>query len=68
VVLKANATEKEVFERAESLLKSVNANILGVVLNALKAERGFSSSPYYHAYYAYYGGKERKRKKRMLGY
>jgi capsular exopolysaccharide synthesis family protein len=60
LVVKAGKTRREAFDRACGLLHSVDANIVGVVLNSIRAE-GKYGTPYYY-YYSYYGGDKRSRR------
>ena len=62
IVVKANETRREAFERAKGLLESVNANFFGTVLNSIKADGKYGSSYYYYYYYSYYGGDKKGRK------
>ena len=64
LIVKAGATEKDAFERAKTLLGSVNATLLGVVLNNLKVNSRFGSGSYYYSYYSYYGGEKKRGKKK----
>lgn len=65
LVLKARQTNQEAAQRADELLKNVNAPILGVILNSIQVESMYGSYYYYYHYYYYYGsdGEKKKRKK-----
>jgi len=41
--------------RAKMQLENVNANIIGIVLNDIKAEGKLAYTYYYHYQYKYYG-------------
>lgn len=62
LVIKANETRKEAFDRAKGLLESVDANLIGAVLNGIKNDGKYGSSYYYYYYYSYYGGDKKHRK------
>lgn len=51
LVVKSNGVEVKQLEETKRKLDSVNANVIGVVLNAYKVEK----DDYY--YYSYYGSK-----------
>ena len=54
LVARFGTTRREMIGRAVDLLRSVNANLLGVVLNAIDIE-GRRRSGYYYYYYRHYG-------------
>jgi capsular exopolysaccharide synthesis family protein len=64
VVIRAGETPRQIVENGVGKLKSVNAHILGAVLNGI--DTGRDSYYYYHQYYYYYGtdGEKRKKKRR----
>lgn len=66
-VLKQGYTDKERFEAAVKILKKVDANILGYILNAVDEKKysykyGHYSAYYGHCYSKYYGAEEEKEK------
>ncbi|UCD90510.1 MAG: polysaccharide biosynthesis tyrosine autokinase [Desulfobacterales bacterium] len=63
LVIRAGETPRPVIEYSLEQLKTVNANIMGAILNAVSV--GWDSYYYYHYYYDYYG-KDRERRKRNL--
>lgn len=67
LVVAAGQTDKEAVQRAQSLLTSVDANLLGVLLNNVDVE-GTYGSYYYYYYHHYYSkpGQKKKRKKTGL--
>lgn len=54
LVLKSRKTEREFSKRATSILRSVNAKIVGSVLNDIDLSHRYSSYGYYKYYYHYY--------------
>ena len=64
LVVEGGSTAKDLVRRTKALLKEVNANIFGVIINNVQVDK----DPYYyysHYYYYYYGDeKRRKRGKR----
>ena len=54
LVARSGATRREMIARAVDLLRGVNANLLGVVLNAIDVE-GRRRGGYYYYYYRHYG-------------
>ncbi|HON57436.1 MAG TPA: capsular biosynthesis protein, partial [bacterium] len=46
---------REALLRAKMQLENVNANIIGIVLNDIKAEGKLAYTYYYHYQYKYYG-------------
>jgi capsular exopolysaccharide synthesis family protein len=63
LVIRAGDTPRNLVQTGLSRLNSVNAHILGAVLNGVKAERdGYYYYQYY--YYSYYGDEEPKRRKK----
>ncbi|MFC1683046.1 GumC family protein [Candidatus Zixiibacteriota bacterium] len=74
LIISANETTRGSENRAKTLLNNVRAQVLGTVLNNVKAG-GRYGSYYYYYYYHYYGprdetekGKRRKRKKKGSSY
>jgi Mrp family chromosome partitioning ATPase len=65
LVISAGETTRNAENRAKTLLNNVQAQLLGAVLNNVKAE-GRYGSYYYYYYYHYYGprGSEKKKKRR----
>ncbi len=61
LIIKAGVTARQVVKNGLEQLKSVNANLMGAVLNAIKAGR---DSYYYYQYYYYYYGEDGARKKK----
>ena len=61
LVVRAGETPRQVIQHALAQVRSVNANILGAVLNAVSVGR---DSYYYYQYYYYYYGDEGDRKKK----
>jgi Mrp family chromosome partitioning ATPase len=69
LVVSSGLTGKGEIKRAISLIRNVQSNILGVVLNALDIKKIYGSYYYYfhyYQYYYYYGSEpgQRKKKKR----
>lgn len=60
LVVRTNETPRQVIQNGVEQLRSVNANIIGAVLNGVNAGR---DSYYYYQYYYYYYGEDEKRKK-----
>lgn len=60
VVIRAGVTHREIVKNGVAQLKSVNAHILGAVLNGV--QMGRDSYYYYQYYYYYYGEDGGKRK------
>jgi len=61
LVIKAGETNRDVIRKLSQSLKTVNARIIGTVLNNVDVERQ-SSSYYYNPYYgSYYGGGKGKK-------
>jgi succinoglycan biosynthesis transport protein ExoP len=54
LVARSGTTRREMIGRAVDLLRGVNANLLGVVLNAIDVE-GRRRGGYYYYYYRHYG-------------
>ncbi len=54
LVARSGSTRREMIARAVDLLRGVNANLLGVVLNAIDVE-GRRRGGYYYYYYRHYG-------------
>ncbi|MHB1357588.1 MAG: tyrosine-protein kinase domain-containing protein [Anaerolineae bacterium] len=70
LVIDASKTKRAFFARALGTLQSVNANLLGVVLNRIIPSRSgyYSYYYYYHHYYAEDGTKHKSRNKRTKGW
>jgi capsular exopolysaccharide synthesis family protein len=62
LVLKSGQTDREATARAYTLLKNVNARILGSLLNGVNIESMYGSYYYYYHYYYYGKDGEKKRK------
>jgi succinoglycan biosynthesis transport protein ExoP len=70
LVVEAGRTRRGAAQHAVESLRQVNANVLGVVLNAVPRRRGggYSYYYYYDQYYADDGGRrKRRRRKKGLG-
>ena len=68
VVASGFVNRREV-QRAITLLRNVNARILGVLLNGLDIKKIYGSYYYYfhyYQYYYYYGGDKKERRKRRV--
>jgi succinoglycan biosynthesis transport protein ExoP len=64
LVLQAGKTRRQAARHAMESLRQVEANLIGVVLNAVPTHKG---SPYYYYHHEYYGnGRGRGRRKRRL--
>jgi len=62
LVYQAGSTSRHALNRAKIQLENVNAKILGVVINNLRAEFIEDVTPYQrYRYYGYYGEKEEKK-------
>jgi capsular exopolysaccharide synthesis family protein len=60
LVVRSGVVGKEALDRSNVLLKGVNANLFGVILNGVNVDH-----TYYYRYYYYYGdGKDKKKKTR----
>ena len=57
LVIKAGQTSKRICMRAKTLFEKVNANLLGAVLNNIKADSSYGYEYYYH-YYGETSGKK----------
>lgn len=55
LVARSGITRREMIARAVDLLRGVNANLLGVVLNAIDVEGRRRGGYYYYYYYRHYG-------------
>lgn len=64
LVLKSGQTDRDAAFRAYSLLKNVNARLLGSLLNGVHIESMYGSYYYYYHYYYYGKDGEKKRKSR----
>ncbi len=51
VVVKASSTPKEALMQTKYSLKSVNAKMLGVILNGVNIKKKYGSSSYYNSSY-----------------
>ncbi len=67
LVVKAGQTDREAAYRAYSLLKNVNARILGALLNGVQIESMYGSYYYYYHYYYYGKDGDKKRKGKSKG-
>ena len=61
MVISAGETPREIIQNGLRQLQSVNAHVLGAVLNGVEMGR---DSIYYYQYYYYYYGEEREKKKK----
>ena len=55
IVVKVSHTDKKAFAHTVQSLRSVNAPLSGVVLNAVTHKNSYGSYYYYYQYYHYYG-------------
>ena len=55
IVVKVSHTDKKAFSHTVQSLRSVNAPLSGVVLNAVTHKNSYGSYYYYYQYYHYYG-------------
>ena len=62
MVVKSGQTKREAAIRGYSLLKNVNSNILGILLNGIQLENMYGSY-YYYYHYSYYGKDGEKSRK-----
>lgn len=62
LVVRAGLTDVRVLERSIELLKHVNANLIGAVLNGVNISTGYDSYYYYYRYYYYYSDTGIKKK------
>jgi len=62
LVVRAGSTDVRVLERSIELLKHVNANLIGAVLNGVNISTGYDSYYYYYRYYYYYSDSGIKKK------
>jgi Mrp family chromosome partitioning ATPase len=62
LVVRAGATDIRVLERSIELLRHVNANLIGAVLNGVNISTGYDSYYYYYRYYYYYSDTGIKKK------
>ncbi|MCX5829784.1 MAG: polysaccharide biosynthesis tyrosine autokinase [Deltaproteobacteria bacterium] len=62
VVIRAGVTHREIIKNGVAQLKSVNAHILGAVLNGVQMGR---DSYYYYQYYYYYYGEDGEKRKNV---
>jgi len=74
-VVKAGSTDERVLRRSIELLRQVNTNLIGAVLNGVNISAGYDSYYYYYHYYYYYADtgekkksnkKSRRRKPRLI--
>jgi succinoglycan biosynthesis transport protein ExoP len=63
LVYRAGKVARGVLKRARAQLEQVNANIIGVVLNGVKAEISVDYDKYYQ-YYSYYGVEAKKKRRK----
>jgi len=61
IVIRANDTHREIIKNGIAHLRSINAHILGAVLNGVEMGR---DSYYYYQYYYYYYGEDGERTKK----
>ena len=75
LVVKAGSTDERVLRRSIELLRQVNTNLIGAVLNGVNISAGYDSYYYYYHYYYYYADtgekkksnkKSRRRKPRLI--
>ena len=59
IVIRAGKTTYDMIENGLKKLSSINANLLGIVLNGVSASTG--GKEYYHGYYKYYSKDEKKK-------
>lgn len=62
LVVKAGSTDLRVLRRSIDLLKQVNTNLIGAVLNGVNISSGYDSYYYYYHYYYYYADTGEKKK------
>ena len=61
LVVRSGQTPKEAAQQAKRILESVNAKVLGVILNAInESNLRYGYSSYYQYYYQQYGADEEK--------
>ncbi len=65
LVVYAGQTERDAVKRATSMLTSVSARILGIVLNGFDVQGIYGS--YYYYYYHHYYGESKKKRNRLFG-
>jgi capsular exopolysaccharide synthesis family protein len=65
LIIRANETPRQIIQNGIDHLKSVNAHILGGILNGIQTGR--DSYYYYQYYYYYYGDDAERRKKSKRG-
>jgi len=68
LVYRAGKVARNILKRAKAQLEQVNANIIGVVLNGVKAEISLDYDKYYQYYYYGQEAKKGKRKKKKGGH
>ena len=66
LVYRAGKVARNILKRAKAQLEQVNANIIGVVLNGVKAEISLDYDKYYQYYYYGQEGKKKKGKKKKV--
>ena len=64
LVYKAGKASRNILKRAKAQLENINANIIGVVLNGVKAEISLDYDRYYQYYYYGKEAKKERKKKR----
>lgn len=64
LVYRFRQTNRNAAKRAFELMKSVDAPLLGAILNNVQVESMYGSYYYYYHYYYYYGKDKEKRKRR----
>jgi tyrosine-protein kinase Etk/Wzc len=68
LVYRAGKVARNILKRAKAQLEQVNANIIGVVLNGVKAEISLDYDKYYQYYHYGQEAKKGKRKKKKGGH
>jgi len=63
LVVRANGTDVRALTRTVELLKQVQANLIGVVLNGVNITASYDSYYYYYRYYYYYSDSGLKKKR-----
>lgn len=63
LVYRAGRTGRGALRRTKTLLEGAKANLLGLVLNDIKATEIEPGSPYYYYYHKYYGAEEEAKRR-----
>lgn len=63
LVVRANSTDMRALHRAVELIRNVQANLIGVVLNGVNITASYDSYYYYYRYYYYYSDTGLKKKR-----